>query len=458
MKKRLWFFLILILFTCAVSFSLCEAGPSLIHRAFSFLNYADSPVHFNCTLQFEKSPFYGEERTSQLNRLLKHFVFDGTLGDNLWEMTVSLDQQNLFSLSEIQMTRNHSVCLTPGDKEDSYILPDAAVSDWPSSYAQYPAESYLREKSIFLSLASFRSLIGTLPEAFPDKTGTSKITEKYRYYGTAVKRITVNITGEELNEYIRKNLGKYPVSTGLFPDLSTLFFENRQGFTLLFTEENRLISVTYSGKIRFPEEDLLREVRLDWKTVQTDQLEKNELTLRTPNSDRTRKDNYILDSQWDLLDDGSETFHWNAQTDLLSDNIRTQKKITSEWSAAGSHLSGSFSETDLSDRAHPSAVYLVETDVSDSSEYKGTLEIIDKNDKIELSRILIGFQLFPAFSEPVSALQPDARTLMPEEYPEIIDSLESFILRKIIRLPEEDLSFIREGLPESVWNQLLIDK
>ena len=447
MRKVLFVFLIPVLFFFAVTDSCSEAAQSLIHRSIAFLS-DDRPVGFHFTFQIEKSPVFGDGRTDQLNRLLKHFFFDGTIDENLSELTVSLDQQDLFNISQIHLSKKESVCLSPANG-DPVIIPDQAVPEEELYSLQGVSDTYLREKDIFSSLNSFRLLISRLPEEFPEKTGSVKILEKYRYYGAATKRVTVNITGEELNEFIRKNLPEYSENE-LFPDLSALIFENRQGFTLLFTEDNQLISITYSGKLRLSEEDL-REVRLDWKTVQNDTLEKNELTLRTPNSDRTRRDNYILDSQWTLEEDGRETFRWNAETDLLSDAIRTQNKISSEWAAADHHLSGEYTETNLSDRTHPSKTFLVDADVSDSYEYHGTLEIIDKNDKIEASRFLIGFQVFPAISEAVSAFQPEARNVSLEEYLGIRSSLESYILHELIKLPDEDLVFIMEGLPETAW-------
>lgn len=456
MKKKLSVILLLVFLVYAVPFSCGETAPSVIQRAITFLDY-DHPLGFHFTIQVEKSPVYGEGRTEQLNRLLKHFSFDGTIHESLSELTVLLDQQKLFGISQIHLANRDQVSLSPANGEP-FMLPDMGDDEKLLPSLQSNAESYLREKSIFHSLNFYVSLISRLPDAFPEKTGSSKILEKYRYYGTATRRITVNITGEELNDYVLRHLNETKGNEEMFPDLSGLVFEDRQGFTLLFTEDNQLIGITYSGKIRFPEEEDLREVRLDWKTVQSSTLEKNELTLRTPSSDRTRRDNYILDSQWTLEDDGSEAFRWNAETDLLSDSIRTQRKVTSEWTAAGSHLSGAYSETDLSDRTHPARNYIVNADVSDSDEYNGTLEIIDKNDTIETSRLLVGFQVFPAVSEPVSASQPEARTVSPEEYPEILNSIESFILREMIRLPREDLAFIREGLPETAWNQLLIDE
>ena len=457
MKKKLSVILLLLLFlVSAVPFSCSEAIPSLIQRALAFLDY-DHPLGFRFTIQVEKSPVYGEGRTEQLNRLLKHFSFDGTIHESLSELTVLLDQQKLFGISQINLSNQERISLSPADG-DPFILPQMNDTETLLPSLQSATETYLREKSIFHSLYSYVSLISRLPDAFPEKTGSSKILEKYRYYGTATRRVTVNITGEELNDYILTHTSETRENEEMFPDLSGLVFENRQGFTLLFTEENQLIGITYSGKIRFPEEEDLREVRLDWKTVQNSVLEKNELTLRTPSSDRTRRDNYILDSQWALEEDGSEAFHWNAETDLLSDSVRTQRKVTSEWTAAGNHLSGTFSETDLSDRTHPARNYVVNADVSDLDEYNGTLEIIDKNDKIETSRLLVGFQVFPAITEPVSASQPEARTVSPEEYTEIRNSIESFILREMFKLPVEDLAFIREGLPETAWNQLLINE
>ena len=453
MKKKLIVSLILIfLLHSAATVSFAEAGQSVIRRAIAFLSEG-KPTGFHFTVQLGKSPVFGESRTEQLNKLLKHFDFDGVIDDNLSEITVSINDQKLFGISQIHLAAREMTCLSDADGK-SYIIPSEYASEFKLQSFQDTSDSYLLQKNIYQSLESYLSLIKNLPDEYPEKTGSAKILEKYRYYGAATRRVTVNITGDELNSYVLKRMKEFGENE-LFPDLSVLSFESRQGFTLLFTDDNQLISITYSGKIRLSEDDL-REVRLDWKTVRSDTLEKDEMTLRTPNTDRTRRDNFILDSQWILNEDGSETFHWNTETDTLANSVRTQKKTETEWISSDGRLTGSYSETNLSDKTHPARTVVLDADISDSHEYIGTLEIIDKNDKIETGSFLVGFQIFPAITELVTAVQPESQALSPEEYPEIRDSIESFVLQELIRIPEEDLTFIKEDLPEAIWSQLLI--
>ena len=208
MKKKLSVILLLLLFlVSAVPFSCSEAIPSLIQRALAFLDY-DHPLGFRFTIQVEKSPVYGEGRTEQLNRLLKHFSFDGTIHESLSELTVLLDQQKLFGISQINLSNQERISLSPADG-DPFILPQMNDSETLLPSLQSATETYLREKSIFHSLYSYVSLISRLPDAFPEKTGSSKILEKYRYYGTATRRVTVNITGEELNDYTEADIYAY---------------------------------------------------------------------------------------------------------------------------------------------------------------------------------------------------------------------------------------------------------
>ena len=58
-------------------------------------------------------------------------------------------------------------------------------------------------------------------------------------------------------------------------------------------------------------------------------------------------------------------------------------------------------------------------------------------------------------SVPVSSGQPEIIQVSKAESGWLTEKLYSEILRKLMKLPAEDLTFIRDGIPDSIWNNIV---
>ena len=176
------------------------AAPG-IRDALRFLT-DEHPVHFSVTAEFGKLPQYDENRTEQLNRIIRHFAFDGYIDSREANLTVLLDGNDLFSLSQTEVGGALRKTLLP-DSEHAYLIPEdetaMSESDLFFSDVFSAVKNQINLKS---TLETYAAFFESLPDSFPEKTRTADIMEKYKDYGTAVRKVTVHIDAEELSACI----------------------------------------------------------------------------------------------------------------------------------------------------------------------------------------------------------------------------------------------------------------
>jgi len=431
-----------------------KAETSVIREAIGFLDM-QNPVSITIAAEIGKAGPYDEVRTEKLNRLLQHFSFSGVIDSYESELSVSLDDRQLFSLIRRQLTKTSEMILAT-DSYHYYIVPEGQEN--AAGYAFFSSDSLdriLTNRDILCSLDEYRSFLEQLPIYFSEKASETKILEKYRDYGTAVKKITISLNGEDLNLFFSENADLFQ-ERNIIPDPREVFFSERQGFTLLFTEDNHLLKANYSGKAGISENDI-RTVRLEWKTVRSETLEKDELQIRTPNAEGTRRNNYLLDYIWKKTEDGAESFSWSAETDRLADGSRKQGKILYELTASDLQVSGTLSDTMSEKSVSVTTDARISYNKKDNSHYSGTLEIMNKKDKIVTGCLDIRFDFTTDAAMQVTADHPDPLTVTEEEYDCIRESLYAEILCEILKLPEEDLVFLNEGITAEAWDSLVTD-
>ena len=450
MKKA---FFALMLAVCMLLMQAGLADPSPVQRCIGLLE-AGQPVYFEVSAAFGKLPQFDESRTEKLNRLLRHFSLNGVLDPVDSHTALAIDGRNLFTLSEMEYNGKKTRILSAG-AEHAYVVPeDPEPPETGSAEAWTLPEDAVFQFHVLSSLEAYASFFGSLPRLFPEKAGTAKVNQKYPPYGTAVKKVTLYLTAEELTDGLRSLPGLFPDSE-LVPDPQSILFSGRQGFTLLFDGEDRLILVQYSGKAGRSEEDL-RNVRLDWKTFRSDLTEKDELQLRTPNSAGTRRNNLILEHAWNREESGAERFVWKAENDDVADGLRTRGKTECELrSEDGKQLNGTYTRTvSVKTRSETKEAILSAGDAS-RDPFSGILEIISKKDKIETGRVQIRFSLSREVPLLVTAGQQEPEPVTDEEYAGILEGIYSDILRETLKLPGEDLLFLNEGIDDASWHSIL---
>lgn len=411
----------------------------------SFLQ-AGGPVSFRIQAEAGKLPQFGEERTGHLNLLLKHLEIAGTVEAQESAAAFLLDGKRLFTAIEwIEPEGRLISALDPGTGKQ-YILPPGN-----SVYAGGTGtEALLRNRDIFLSLDAYADFFRELPNAFPDKAGTAKVGEKYRDYGNAVRKVNLVLNADDLAGYIAGNSAE---SGRLYPDPAGFVFDGKQSFSLYFTAEDVLIRITYSGRCGTGSDDL-RSVRLEWKTLRSEKADRDEIVLRTPNSQGTKRNNFLLKHVRKAGEDGAETFSWDAEIDRVAGGVRTRLFSAASLEMKEGRLNGTMTERISSQGRESTAEARPDFTVQEDGGYSGTLEIIHKKDKIETDRWSFAAELAPKDPSQAAEEAADTVTLSEDGAADLIRRISAEIVRSLLSLPAEDLLFLADGLPEGVWEEI----
>ena len=232
-----------------------------------------------------------------------------------------------------------------------------------------------------------------------------------------------------------------------------LVFSGRQDFELLINDRGGILKIRYGGTAGLSEEDL-RTVRLEWKTIRSEETDRDELSLRTPNSGGTKRNNFLLEHTRKMNEDGSESFLWKAEKDILAEGIRSREMTN--WSAktTGACITGLFT-VDMTTKGNQTGKEIkYDISIHPSDHYSGILEIISKKDKIENGQFNVFFDLSKETAEMVKN-QLSEMNAASETYSGIQQRLARTILAELVQFPAEDLGFLIQDIPEELLEKIL---
>ena len=433
----------------------CIASASEIHEFIRFLD-GNQAVRFEITAEYEKLPQFDEKRTEQLNRLVCHLSFHGLLDFPEANLTVSLDHRDLFSILHTETSEGTDRKILITDPEQIYILPEEKNAEQMSELSFLNVFSDISfQKELYGFLEPFSAIFEQLPDYFPEKSGSVQILEKYKDYGTAVKKIRIRIEAEEVLSYIRDYLNDFSDDHPLHK-IRELVFSGKQDFELLVTDEGKVMKIRYGGIAGFSGEDL-RTVRLEWKTVRNESVERDELSLRTPNKDASKRNNLLIDYLWRITEEGKETLSWKAETDSLENGNRIREIAQCSAEREDETLSGTFSQSTSEKKFTNGNEIHFSALLNQADQYSGTLEIISKKDKIEKGKMKLDF-ILSADMPVVVRTAADPVPVSEREYEEIRQKLFSKLLLELMKLPAEDLVFLTEGIPDEKINEIPVNR
>ncbi len=445
MKRKILLVLLCILMIVPVSRSAADGILDFIR----FTGNGD-PVSWQIHMEVLRLPQFSKDRTEKLNRLLKHVDFSGTSNEKETRASVLLDGEELYSIRTYHY-RNRSETVLLTDSMHCYTFNGTGTEGGdllPVSVTA--AEKAEKTERIMKGLDAMAVLLEQLPEAFPDHVSRTKVSSLYKGFGTASAKVILKLTDGELNAFFDERREEF-VQACQDPYFERILFTGRQGFTFYLTDSGRLLRVSYSGKACWEEGDI-RDIRLEWKTARNEDSAKDDLQLKTPNEKRTGRNNLVLKYSWTRSEDGTEKLSWDGETDRVKKNGRIQEKETAEILMMGNVLEGSLADT-ITENSHKTISKATVTACCESADnWNGILEIISKKDKIETEHTKTAFKLSAGISVPVASIEPEPVTLSGEEYSRLTETLYAGIIRKLLKLPEEDLAFLKEGIPDVLWN------
>ena len=445
----------------------CAAAPSLTGswQAEKFLSL---PIRGKLSVDIGSLVPFGEDRCAQLNALLSHVTLDvhaQPAGSGVWEKLGVLVEGVQAAWLNRRTDADGTVRLVcSADPDTTYVTKDpsglaALLGTANPSDDLVPDEAAAAlERSAWLDEAAAR--MPGLTEALAPWSKTAKVSTDIRDIGTARRRVTAVVPGEDaarLPELLR----------GVFGDLvpAGLTFSGRQNVQLYFNENDELVKLTWDGRAAWAEDDL-RKVNLDWRFHRTDRRSVDGITLKSPAVSGTNRDNFTLTRQLTADADGAVKLTFKLTDDFVRGGKKTVWKAAAELNSAAEQavcrvggsmtLSCTRSDESRSWRYEPELTL----DASSSLSMEGTVGIVYTEGKAELLRASLNLSLVntDAFDWALTGqsvdLDANSDASVQRIRETLVQGLAAQVAAPLVLLPDEDVLFLSEGIDPAVWQQI----
>ena len=406
--------------------------------------------------EVKKLSQFDERRTEQLNKLIRHIAIETETDGESSRTGILIDGKEVLSYlqqdAEGETRRIYSfepdVCYTEKQERE-----ENAGSDDLTVFL----EQYLLKAGGYMD--QFYTLFAAAPEAFADRARTEKTELNFSGYGKAVKRVTISFGADYVKEQFPKALAEAAGTEECKGFISGLTFSGSQKIGLLYDTEDRIVRITYDGKVGETPETL-RKVALVWKCLREDDHRKDGISLKTPAIEGADKDNIALERDLDYRDDGNGSYSWDIQIDhRAGKEDKKQTRFTAKLTDADNMISGNMEYSYKRDGKNPKIKIMPEIRKENGGEYKGTLEIADYSGKIEKNRLLVHvlMQKGSGIRWPETT-EKKTETPVPAENGTqggTEETIAAVIIQKLFELPEEDLQYFSNEIPAELWRELI---
>ena len=406
---------------------------------------AEYAVRMDMTAEVVRLPELGETRTEWLNRLLSHITFRLRTGGNLQEVLIAIDENPAIGFIS-RTDGNGTALIFTFDSETAYMMPDGTeMSDMVSgTETDFSRLDYYSEAAVLLN--GFYRFFEGIPALFPEACSLSKVNNKYKPYGTAVKKWSVTLDEDVLQS---EKMMAYLDGEGMEDVkeyLSHVVLSGRQRLTLLMDENDHLMKVNYTAKAGLSPDDI-RNVNLDWRCFRREEGYRDVLVLTTPGSGK--RDNVSITQEMIIDEEGNENYTGSFETDQVADRIRTRTVLTYKLNASGNTVSGEITEKKYTAGKTETTTVTAHIQENSQDEYSGSLEIICNLDKIEKEHFRI--QLTAGKSDPPQWKDVPVRQMTESGQKTIAEKAAQALLNALIHVSEEDLQYILADLPAGWW-------
>ena len=409
--------------------------------------------------EVKKLSQFDETRTEQLNRLIRHITIDMILDQDVSRAAVLIDHDEIFSFLQ----------------KDTEEGTERIYSFEPNVIHKESQEETNNEDSLILFLDQillsanhyandFHTFFNGIRETFAERAKAEKTELRFSGFGKAVQRVTISFPADYVEENFPKILADTANSEICRKYISGLTFCGSQKIGLLLDENDKIVRITYDGKVgKTP--DTLRKISLVWKCKREKDHQKDSITLKRPAVEGADKDNIILERDIDLTDCNNESYNWDIQIDhRAGKEDRKQVHFSAGLKNTDSVISGNIEYIVKRDGKNQKTMISMTAEQESTGEYKATLEIADYSGKIEKDRWSLHVQLQEGETVewtgagPATTNTKDYRTELNEESSEKIkpeDTIAELIIRKLFELSDEDLAYFSNEIPESMWIDLM---
>ena len=403
---------------------------------------------------------FDDSRTEQLNRLIRHLSIDISVDQNLSRTKILTDQNEVLSFLQKQ---ENNVIQRIFSFEPAVIYTDKNETEENGGDG---LADFLEEKLVIMNqnLEHFYSLFAAAPEAFSDRIRTEKTDLRFTGFGRAVKRVTITFPADYVNESFPDALTSITQSSSCKEFVSGLIFSGSQKIGILYDENEKIVRITYDGQTgKTP--DALRKVSLVWKCLREDNHVKDSVSFKSPAVTGSDKDNIAMERDLDLTDNSPVNYLWDVTIDhRAGKDDRKQTHFIGKLTNNESLIVGDIEYTVKRDGESSKVRITPEIMEESTGEYKGTLEFTDYSGKIVKNKVLVHLLLqkddhliWPGagLTEAESGIPLTVENAENKGEFSLEETIAGIIVRKLLSLPEEDLEYFSNEIPESMWTELI---
>ena len=398
--------------------------------------------------EVKKLSQFDENRTEQLNRLIRHAGIDLNIDSDCSRTRILIDNEEAFSY------------LQNDDAERIYSFEPTVLYQEKTKAGETDDDDFTLFLEQILVRANrymneFYTLFSAAPETFAERTRKEGTELRLSGFGKAVQRVTIPFPADYVKENFPKALIDLTDSEECRKIISGLTFSGAQKISLLYDAEGRIVRINYDGTVGESEETL-RKVSLVWKVLREEEHQKDSISLKTPAVKGADKDNIALERDLDSTDSALGQYTWDIQIDhRAGKEDKKQTHFSAQITNADSVISGNMEYSIKRDGKNPKTKVLLEIGEENEGEYKGTIEIADYSGKIEKNRILVHalLQKGETLKWPEAGFTKTGTAEGNENEPQIEpeDTIAGIIIQKLFELPEEDLTYFSNEIPASMW-------
>ena len=315
-------------------------------------------------------------------------------------------------------------------------------------------------------VAEAKALINQFPVLLVSWMTEKSVSKKIDKMGTAKYMRTYEIPEEEAQQ-LGAILSEAAQESRVKAFLSGLVFTKDQEIAVYEDEAGQVLRVTYSGRCG-ADADSQRKVTLTWSMKDDGQETRDNFSLKSPAVSGSDRDTLTWERVAEI--DGAKR---SLSASFSYETVRNKEKTTLEGEAelenafdiASSLLTGkAWVEQTLPDDTR--LTWVLEPDMTFAlgnmdPEASGSVLVTYKEDKriTQESTVFINMAYGDGFNWELRPVETDLESLSEDALKVLqeqgAERLAADMLRGLLRLPQEDLLFISEGLSEEAWQRVL---
>lgn len=403
--------------------------------------------------QYKQIAQFGKERTEYMNSLIKHIGITVTTDGDISETALTVDSEPVFTYISWE---------TDSVQHTVYSFEPETVYERKNTEGEdYPFLQFLEQEFFILNrlLDDLYPVFEKSAEVFRDFGKPSAANLNFRGYGKGVRKLTIPLSDQYVKEHFPGILTELAVTDESRAFLGKLIFSGPQKIILLYDQDDRLLRINYDGAVGLSE-DSIRRVSLVWRCLRSGDQKKDNLTLKTPALKGYDKYNISYERLVDLSDDSVHSVSWNLQIDLKSDQVRKKISFTAELNTTDSQIEGDTVYSEKQGGTEKRIVIVPSLRKENDADYSGTIEITNYSGKIVISSIQAGIKIYKgeklaAPANPTAGMSDELNPDDTERENEVQERMNSLLIRRLLKLPAEDLLFFSLDIPEDAWNSIV---